>query len=379
MGAIKPNTGFPSYIGDPLAMPTIERLTPTVPEKEATSTPQTEKSEAKTPEMKPETPPVVKSSTYIIQEGDTLGKIADKYNVSKNDLMAENDMWSGHPIYIGETLVIPPTVKEAPTTPTKELPNTPPEKPEVKPDPTKAPDTGSSIYMIQNRDTIGEISRNIKITPEEMIEASKPHAGAPLYITDPLAIPTIDKLTPKTEPEKETPSTPEKPEISAVPEMKIPETPKPAVKPEVEKPETVKGKYENPLLKSDETYGYYTWEANDTMHSLARNFFTTVDELLRLNGKAEGDIFNPGDDVIVPTSKYMVYHDLDSNLKPKVSTVPEMKITETPKPEVKPEVKKPEPPKPEEKKPETAKSQVSPGESKPNLDEIFMNAVKETI
>ncbi len=109
--------------------------------------------------------------------------------------------------------------------------------------PGKAPEARSSIDTIQNRDTIGEISRNINITPKEMMEASKPQVWTPLYITDPLAIPGANKLTPKTDatPAKETPSTP-----IVKPEEKKTETAKTEVKPEVKKPEPVKPEVKKP-------------------------------------------------------------------------------------------------------------------------------------
>lgn len=130
---------------------------------------------------------------------------------------------------------------------TKTEMNTEPVKPTTETT-VKAPEARSSIHTIQNRDTIGEISRNISITPKEMMEASKPQVGTPLYITEPLAIPGANRLTPKTDttPEKETPNTP-----IVKPKEKKAETAKSEVKPEEKKPETLKPEEKKPEVNPE--------------------------------------------------------------------------------------------------------------------------------
>jgi len=109
-------------------------------EKPVTTTPET----VTTPE-KPNTPPVVPTETapevegtrHIIAEGDTIGKIADKYNIARKDLLKANNLTEGQPIYIGETLVIPQAVKET-TTAVQTTPEKPePEKKKIVTDPTE--------------------------------------------------------------------------------------------------------------------------------------------------------------------------------------------------------------------------------------------------
>lgn len=52
------------------------------------------------------TPATTASQTYVIQDGDTLGKIATKFGASKA-LLEANRLSEGQPIYIGETLMVP--------------------------------------------------------------------------------------------------------------------------------------------------------------------------------------------------------------------------------------------------------------------------------
>src|SRR5271157_4924325 len=54
-----------------------------------------------------QTPTPVSGPTYIIQSGDTLSSIADRFNVSLNDLMSANDITDPNTIQAGQQLVIP--------------------------------------------------------------------------------------------------------------------------------------------------------------------------------------------------------------------------------------------------------------------------------
>ena len=66
--------------------------------------------------------------------------------------------------------------------------------------------------------------------------------------------------------------------------------------------------YDNPLLNPNETYGYYAVQRGDNLYALARDFFTTMKELQRLNGLGNSTVIHPGAEMIVPTSKYNDYH-----------------------------------------------------------------------
>jgi murein DD-endopeptidase MepM/ murein hydrolase activator NlpD len=54
-----------------------------------------------------QTPTPVTGPTYIIQSGDTLSSIADRFNVSLNDLMSANNITDPNTIQAGEPLIIP--------------------------------------------------------------------------------------------------------------------------------------------------------------------------------------------------------------------------------------------------------------------------------
>ena len=56
------------------------------------------------------------------------------------------------------------------------------------------------------------------------------------------------------------------------------------------------------------TYGFYTVAKGDNLYALARDFFTTMAELQRINNLGSSTTIFPGNDLIVPTSKYNAYH-----------------------------------------------------------------------
>ena len=60
--------------------------------------------------------------------------------------------------------------------------------------------------------------------------------------------------------------------------------------------------------ESTETYGYYTVAKGDNLYALARDFFTNMPELQRLNRLGNSTVIHPGDELIVPTKKYNDYH-----------------------------------------------------------------------
>jgi LysM repeat protein len=53
------------------------------------------------------TPATVTPGAYVVQSGDTLGGIADKYNLTVAQLMAANNLTDPNVLHVGQTLVIP--------------------------------------------------------------------------------------------------------------------------------------------------------------------------------------------------------------------------------------------------------------------------------
>jgi LysM repeat protein len=208
----------------------------------------------------PVAPPV--AETYVIRDGDSLGGIARKFGIPRQALLDANNMAEGQPIYIGETLVIPSA-----------------------PDNNPGPVAGDGvIHIVKAGDTLTGISRKYG-TSIAMIKQSNGLNSDVIGTGQKLVIPAIGAQVSQGG-------------------IGIPASP-----PQNQNASAGgKYQYDNPMLESNETYGYYSVQKGDNLYALARDFFTTMSELQRLNNLGSSTIIHPGHELIVPTSKYNDYH-----------------------------------------------------------------------
>ncbi|WP_203363309.1 peptidoglycan endopeptidase [Bacillus sp. REN10] len=98
-------------------------------------------------------PPVAKppasSSTYIVQSGDSLSKIAARYKMSVTQLMQLNGLQS-YNIYVGQKLKVSG----------KPSPSKPPSKPPAS----------SSVYIVQSGDSLSKIAAMHKMSVEQLMQ-----------------------------------------------------------------------------------------------------------------------------------------------------------------------------------------------------------------
>lgn len=253
---------------------------------EATKNGQTEKPEQTAPVQAP-----TASSTYVIQEGDSLGSIARDHNVERSALLTANRLSEGQPIYIGETLLIPGT-EPAPVAQEENskisAPPAPVKKEEVvigetKPEVKKETNTASSsdLHVVVKGDTLTALSRKYGPSVAD-IKAANGLKSDVLNIGQKIVIPSkkTSGVASNTTNESGSKKSDQKMEYQ----------------------------YDNPLLKASETYGYYTVRKGDNLYALARDFFSSMGELQRLNRLGSSTLIYPGDELIVPTSKYNTYH-----------------------------------------------------------------------
>ncbi|MEM7699325.1 MAG: LysM peptidoglycan-binding domain-containing protein [Verrucomicrobiota bacterium] len=228
--------------------------------------------------------------TYVIQNGDTLGSIASQHGVSRSELLESNRLSDGQPIYIGETLLIPgggnfeaagpPAPKKTESAPPVPQP-TEPEKQTAAPTPPKesAPAGQPRYHMVVRGDTLHSLARK--------------------YGTSVSSLRQINQLRGD--------------HLSLGQRLIVSSTSAPTAPPDQQQADATDSgdsgySYDNPLLRSDETYGYYTIRKGDNLYALARDFFTTMGELQRLNKLGSSTLIHPGKEIIVPTSKYNAYH-----------------------------------------------------------------------
>ncbi len=283
----------------------------------STASPTTDPATA--PATPPATPPttapatapstVTSSETYVIQDGDTLGKIAAKFGVERKSLLEANRLSEGQPIYIGETLMVPvgagapaPAPSATTTTVAKSAPQIPappvpgaqsadagqpaPVKQEsiVVGEPKKTAPASTTLHTVAKGDTLTSLSKKYGTSVESLKTANGLRSDA-ISLGQSLKIPSVKGV--------------EQASTSSV-TGNAPPASQPA--------QSSSFQYDNPLLKQDESYGYYTVVKNDNLYAIARDFFTTMTELQRINNMGSSTVIKPGDDIIVPTSRYNAYH-----------------------------------------------------------------------
>jgi D-gamma-glutamyl-meso-diaminopimelic acid endopeptidase CwlS len=231
------------------------------------------------------------NGTYVIQDGDTLGKIAEKFKIERKSLLEANRLSEGQPIYIGETLMIPGAAPAPAPTPDANMAEAgkPVEarkdsvvigetkKPETTPVPAPAP-VATRTHKIVKGDTLTSVGKKYG-TSVESIKSANGLRSDTISLGQTLKIPSTQTASIETE--------------SA---------------PETKQEQTSAFQYDNELLRAEETYGYYTVNKGDNLYALARDFFTTMSELQRINRLGASTTIFPGSEIIVPTAKYNAYH-----------------------------------------------------------------------
>jgi len=231
------------------------------------------------------------NGTYVIQDGDTLGKIAEKFKIERKSLLEANRLSEGQPIYIGETLMIPGATPASAPVPDANMAEAgkpadakkdsvvigETKKPVTAPVPAPAA-VGTKTHKIVKGDTLTSVARKYS-TSVESIKSANGLRSDTISLGQTLKIPSTQTASTETKPA-----------------------------PEKKQEQANAFQYDNELLRAEETYGYYTVNKGDNLYALARDFFTTMSELQRINRLGASTTIFPGSEIIVPTAKYNAYH-----------------------------------------------------------------------
>ena len=227
-------------------------------------------------EVKTKTAP---SKTYLIKDGDTLGSIARDHGVERDDLLVANRLSEGQPIYIGETLMIPGA----------EVPVTQEKSTKVAETPKPADATKKSVVVGETKTTPAAGSKTHTVTKGDTLTSI-----AKVHGTDVKTLKATNGLKSDV--------------ISLGQTLKLPSGNAPVTETASNSSQEAGYEYDNPLLAADETYGYYTVRKGDNLYAVARDFFSSMSELQRLNRLGSSTLIHPGDELIVPTTEYNAYH-----------------------------------------------------------------------
>lgn len=146
-------------------------------------------------------------STYIVAEGDYLGRIADDNNTTTDELIRINNLKSDTDIRAGQILKIPPKKAEAPTPP-----------PEAKPKP-QTPKLNqqekTKVIVVQQTDTLPLIAKLTGNTVDEIkklsgLTSDRLSHNQKLRVYDRQVTPTASKPTTPKKNEEKKPATPPK-------------------------------------------------------------------------------------------------------------------------------------------------------------------------
>jgi 5'-nucleotidase / UDP-sugar diphosphatase len=151
----------------PVEEPNKEEPKKEEPKKEEPKKEQPKKEEPKKEQPKKETPAETKqptTSTYVVKSGDTLGKIAKKYNVDWKELAKTNSLKNPHLIFPGTKLTVP-TVTVAV---------------EVK---------ATNTYTVQAGDTLVKIASKYGTTWKELQKLNSLKNPHRIYVSQKLVVP----------------------------------------------------------------------------------------------------------------------------------------------------------------------------------------------
>jgi LysM repeat protein len=97
--------------------------------------------------------------TYVVQRGDWLAKIAARFGTTVAAIQAANGLGNNTLIFVGQTLIIPGGSSPAPQ---------PTPGPQPTPQPT-APPGGGGVYVVQRGDTLGRIAARFGTTVQAIV------------------------------------------------------------------------------------------------------------------------------------------------------------------------------------------------------------------
>jgi LasA protease len=108
------NTEFIPQLSDTLAQPASGQPSPFLPLIEPSATATSMYSTPTLDSTRPFTEPTLGSGTYVVQPGDTIGSIAERFGVTEESIIALNGITNPYALQVGQTLLIPVPESETP-------------------------------------------------------------------------------------------------------------------------------------------------------------------------------------------------------------------------------------------------------------------------
>ena len=193
--------------------------------------------------------PAQQTTTYVVQWGDTMFRIAVRFNTTVQAIAQANNIANPNLIFAGQTLIIPTGGTVPPTAP----PSTP---------------GGTVIYTVQPGDYLAKIARQFNTTVSAILSVNNIANPNLIFPGQQLVIPTGGTTPP---PATSMPATVPPPATS------VPSTPPPGGQ------------------------TTYVVQPGDTLNSIARRFGTTTSAIAQANGIVNPNLIFVGQVLVIPT------------------------------------------------------------------------------
>lgn len=122
--------------------------------------------------------------THVVQAGDTLGSIAERYQVDINQLIENNALSNPNQLYVGQTLQIVPEQRTQETSTSEDVESAPVEETGLT--------AGVLLHAVQSGDTLFRIAQMYGITMNEVAVANNISDPTRIFVGQQLIIPNVN-------------------------------------------------------------------------------------------------------------------------------------------------------------------------------------------
>ncbi len=228
--------------------------------------------------------------TYTVGSGDSLSRIASRFGVSAREIAQLNDVKDANKIRVGQKLKLPPYASEV----SGSAPSKPAAKPKTAAKKPAAVVAGAGEYLVQSGDSLSKIAARNGTTVKAIKETNNLQSDL-IRIGQKLTLPGASAKAP--EAPAAAPTAPSDPVAAPVGE------PAPA-DPAVESPAPVasdSAPAAAPLDPGTMPFEYVV-RPGETIEDIARSFAVLKQDILAMNGLAEGAEIRAGQKIKIPVS-----------------------------------------------------------------------------
>ena len=236
------------------------------------------------------------AKTYVVQNGDSLSKIASRCGVSARELAEVNGIKDANKVRIGQKLVLPDYAKaQSSMTSTAS-------KPKAKSKPktetaAKVSSEGGAGYVVKSGDSLSKIASKHGVKIAALRAANPKLKGDKIMVGQKLAIPGAAPAAPAAE---VVPPAPVAEPMPAVQEPITPSSVQPV--PDAPAPAPAMPAVEAPVPVSQAQPLDYTVQDGDTLDSIAKLFIVRKEDIVTLNGVTDSAALKPGMKLKIPST-----------------------------------------------------------------------------